>query len=360
MQQGDHYPAQLNRKRGKRFPLFSVGYWMVAALYFVMVMYLGLKAQSSEQPGFGNLAGYGAVVGFSIGLIFGLFPIQNFPVFKSRRTFLSVVITGTIYYSLFFLAVIFVVSMYGNSITFASSYVFSPAGLMVPFHFSVSSALYHFILQVNKKFGPGVLMEYTIGKYFKPKEEERVFLFLDLKSSTTLAERLDHAEYSRMVSDCYAELTRPLLAYKARIYQYVGDEVVVSWKINRNFSADLCYEFFYAFIQRIEARKNHFLRNYGVYPRFKAGLHCGKVTVTQVGEIKTEIAYHGDVVNTASRIQSLCNQFQKELLVSESILEHLPQKDWSLVSFVANAALKGKEMSTRIFTINRPDQLALH
>ena len=85
--------------------------------------------------------------------------------------------------------------------------------------------------------------------------------------------------------------------------------------------------------------------------QFKAGVHCGRVTVAEVGEIKTEIAYHGDVVNTASRIQNLCNVFEKPLLVSESLVERLPEKDRARVYFVAEAALRGKEASTKIYTI---------
>lgn len=134
----------------------------------------------------------------------------------------------------------------------------------------------------------------------------------------------------------------------------MGDEVVISWKINRFFYASCCYHFFYAFRERTEAKKEYFLTTYGLYPQFKAGLHCGKVTIAEVGEIKTEIAFHGDVVNTASRIQSLCNSYQKELLVSESFLLHLPTKDRTRAAFVVDATLRGKETKTRVFTIGHP------
>ena len=53
-------------------------------------------------------------------------------------------------------------------------------------------------------------------------------MFLDLKSSTHLAETLEHVTCSRLIQDCYAELTAPLLDYNAQVYQYVGDEVVVT------------------------------------------------------------------------------------------------------------------------------------
>jgi adenylate cyclase len=231
---------------------------------------------------------------------------------------------------------------------------FSPDGLIVLFHLSMSSALYHFILQINKKFGPGLLLEYTLGRYFTPKVEERAFMFLDLKSSTHLAETLEHVSYSRLVQDCYGELTTPLIDYKAQVYQYVGDEVVVSWEMDRFFSGSNCHEFFYAFQERLAAKRDYFLQHYGTCPQFKAGAHCGRVTVAEVGEIKTEIAYHGDVLNTASRIQNLCNQFEKQLLISESLLARLPRKDAALVSFVTEAELKGKETTTRIYTVANP------
>jgi adenylate cyclase len=251
---------------------------------------------------------------------------------------------------LFFFTVIFFTSLYGNSVSFALQYL-SAEGLVVLFHLFLSSLLYTFILQISKKFGPGVLLEYTLGKYFAPKVEERAFMFLDLKSSTSLAEKLEHVTYSRLVQDCYAELTSPLLEYNAEVYQYVGDEVVVTWRMNKTFSASWCHEFVFAFQQRLEARRDYFTLLYGVQPQFKAGAHCGRVTVAEVGEVKTEIAYHGDVLNTAARIQSLCNQFEKQLLLSESLVTLLPEKDRARSTFVAEAELKGKEGLTKIFTI---------
>lgn len=331
--------------------LFSVAYWMLVAFYLVVIRYVGIGPYAPPDLNYANLAAYAAIVGFSIGLLFGLLPLSKILRLKRRRSFLSVVLIGTSCYILFFIAVIFTSSLYGNSLAFALQYIFSPEGLVVLFHLSISSLLYHFILQINKKFGPGVLLEYTVGRYFAPKVEDRAFMFLDLKSSTHLAEKLEHVSYSRLVQDCYAELTIPLIRYNAEVYQYVGDEVVLTWRMNRSFSASSCYEFVYAFQERLEAKKEYFISNYGIKPQFKAGAHCGRVTVAEVGEIKTEIAYHGDVLNTASRIQNLCNRFEKQLLLSESLVARLSEKDRARTSFVTEEALKGKETPTKVFTI---------
>ena len=44
------------------------------------------------------------------------------------------------------------------------------------------------LLLVNDKYGPGVFRDFLLGRYFQPKREERIFMFLDIKSSTTIAE----------------------------------------------------------------------------------------------------------------------------------------------------------------------------
>jgi adenylate cyclase len=331
--------------------LFSIIYWTLVGFYYIIIRYAAIGEFAPPDLDYVDLAGYAGVVGLFIGLLFGLFPLNKILSLDRRRSFISVVMIGTICYIVFFAAVILTTSSFGNSFSFALQYTFTGEGLVVMLHLSICSLLYHFILQINKKFGPGILIEYTIGKYFAPKVEERAFMFLDLKSSTQLAEKLEHVSYSRLVQDCYAELSVPLIRYNAEVYQYVGDEVVVTWRMNESFSASWCHEFAHAFQMRLEAKAEYFTLLYGVTPQFKAGAHCGRVTVAEVGQIKTEIAYHGDVLNTASRIQSLCNQFDKRILLSESLVNLLTEKEKAKIRFVAEAELKGKEGLTKIFTI---------
>ena len=80
-----------------------------------------------------------------------------------------------------------------------------------------------FILQFSDKFGQGILLNFVMGN--------RIFLFMDLKDSTSIAEKLGHVKYSRLLQDCYYELTEVVTKHSAQICQYVGDEVVLSWKL---------------------------------------------------------------------------------------------------------------------------------
>ena len=62
---------------------------------------------------------------------------------------------------------------------------------------------------------------------------------------------------------------------------------------------------------------------FGLVPEFKTGIHCGKVIVTSVGKQKREIVYHGDVLNTNSRIEGKCSELNQKLLISEDMLNHV-------------------------------------
>ncbi len=198
-----------------------------------------------------------------------------------------------------------------------AQYVSSPQVLMTYLWWGICVLSGLFILQINEKFGQGVLFDMLRGRYHSPKEEDRIFMVLDLKSSTSHAEDLGHIKYSRLIQDCFFDLTDVVVEFGASIYQYVGDEVVLTWRLSKNKTLEKCIGVFFAYCGALEARKDHYEANFGFVPEFKAGLHAGRVTVAEVGEIKKELAYHGDPLNTVSRIQGKCNELGQRLLLSE-------------------------------------------
>lgn len=208
-----------------------------------------------------------------------------------------------------------------------------------------------FFVQVSQKFGDGVLLSFILGKYHHPREEHRIFMFLDLKSSTTYAEKLGHIRYSQLIQDCFFDLTDVAMKYHAMIYQYVGDEVVLTWETDLGVRDGNCVEAFYAYDAALRSRSDYYMKRYGMLPEFKAALNVGSVTAAEVGEVKKELAYHGDVLNTAARIQEKCNEFGCRLLVSEAICGCVDALKSYTTNLVGDVTLKGKLKSVRIYTV---------
>ena len=209
------------------------------------------------------------------------------------------------------------------------------------------------VLLVNDKYGPGVFRSFLLGKYFQPKREERIFMFLDLRSSTTIAEKLGEARYFNFIKEVFKDATPAILDNRGEIYQYVGDEIVVSWKMNNGLENANCVQCFFDVQLALRQRKGYYLTTYdNIEPEFKAGLHYGNVMAGEIGVVKRDIAFSGDVLNTTARIQSKCNELGVNILLSKFLLDKLalkpnlfhPQK-------LGNIILRGKEQKVMLYTL---------
>ncbi|MGB0422829.1 MAG: adenylate/guanylate cyclase domain-containing protein, partial [Flavobacteriales bacterium] len=170
------------------------------------------------------------------------------------------------------------------------------------------------------------------------------------KGSTRIAEKLGHMKYSLFLQDCYRDFSI-VDKFDAEIYQYVGDEVVISWPVKKVKKKRLVIESFFAFRDVLEKRRSHYENTYGLFPEFKAGAHEGLSIVTEVGEIKREITYHVDTLNTTARIQAKCNEFGAQLLISEALRGLLiPQNHFALED-VGCIVLRGKKQEVRLFKV---------
>nr|WP_299167438.1 adenylate/guanylate cyclase domain-containing protein [uncultured Allomuricauda sp.] len=214
------------------------------------------------------------------------------------------------------------------------------------------SLVFAFIKIAIEKFGKGVFLKMLLGKYKNPKEEKRIFMFLDLKDSTTIAEQLGHFKYSQLIQDCFFDLNKVVPKYDAEIYQYVGDEAVLSWPYKKGLANNNCVGLFFAFQQQKMAKAKYYSKKYGVVPEFKAGLHGGVLMVAEVGIVKKELAYHGDVINTSARIQGECNKHNVHLLISEVLLKDLKIDRVFSSRSLGTVLLKGKHEEIRIHALS--------
>lgn len=215
----------------------------------------------------------------------------------------------------------------------------------------VGMVLTHFFFQISRKLGPGVLWQWISGKYHVPKPEERIVMFLDMRDSTTLAERLGDVKFSGLVKHFISDVSRAVQESKGEVSHFIGDEVVASWRPERGLKQGRCLVAVSKSRQLILDRAGFYQERYGLVPQFKAGMHIGTVVATEVGEAKSEIVLHGDAMNTAARIQGECNRLGEELLVSEALLARLQgATGWTHVD-VGALELKGKEQPVPVVAL---------
>ena len=209
------------------------------------------------------------------------------------------------------------------------------------------------ILEVRHLHNPGDIRNFLLGRYRFPVEESRVFLFADLADSTSIAERLGDLTYSRFIGDCYRDVAEAILAWRGQVYQYVGDEVVISWPLAEGSADAACVQCFFAMTDLLESTRARYEEIYGVTPRFRAGLHGGAVVATWVGLAKTELAFLGDALNATSRIQGLCKEHGESCVVSGTLMERLTLPSHLRARSLGMVELRGKSESMELFAIDR-------
>ena len=347
------------------FTLRSIVFWILAFSFMIIIRYFGIFEEKGvsilpkyELPIL-DLLTYVTISSIPFGIFYAAVEFL-FDRYLAKSLAMGVVIfTKTFIYLITLIFVVNVVVEYTGQILDVELIEGShwwrtnKTFWSIVIYFVVASLVFSFIKIANEKFGRGVFVKMLLGRYRKPQEEKRIFMFLDLKASTTIAEQLGHYTYSQLIQDCFYDLNTIVRKYDAEIYQYVGDEAVLSWKYSRGIKKNRAIMLFFAFQEKIKIRSSYYQEKYDLVPHFKAGIHGGTLMVTEVGTVKKEIAYHGDVINTTARIQSKCNTYNANILISEELLSDMNLTEAYKTERIDNLLLKGKAKTVNIFSISK-------
>lgn len=270
------------------------------------------------------------------------------------RLLFSVIILQLVVAIIFFITIFFILKQLNIFEQFISfeEFIQKPVLLTALAYALITNFFISLTIHINKILGKGNLMKIITGKFYKPKVAKRIFMFLDLRGSTTIAEKLGHLKYSRFIQDCFYDLAI-VEDYKAEIYQYVGDEAILIWPVSDGKQSLNCINAFFSFQEQLRKRSKYYINEYGVVPEFKAGINIGEITIAEVGDFKREIAFHGDTINTAARVQAECNRLKADLLISEKLLKQLELESWIHVELKDEVQLRGKSGSTNIYEVEK-------
>jgi len=215
------------------------------------------------------------------------------------------------------------------------------------------SILFYTFGIVNKKFGKGMLLKILLGFYRQPKDENRIFMFMDLRSSTTIAEKLGSWEYSSLMQRIFLSINRAVKSTNGEIYQYLGDGILMTWPTNAG-SITEAVSLHFRIQEVIEAEREEYQSRFSIVPEFKTGIHFGIVTASEIGDIRKEVSYHGDAINTAARIEGYCNALQSDLLVSDEMANRIKELQLPYnMNKHENVELRGKEHLQTVWSVEK-------
>jgi adenylate cyclase len=207
------------------------------------------------------------------------------------------------------------------------------------------------VLQLGRLIGYRTLGDIVSGRYHRSRTEERFFLFVDIAESTPLAERLGPDAIHRFLSEVFRVASDPIDDHRGEVYQYVGDEIVITWTVAEGRDGAEPIACFFAIKQVLERSAPDFEREFGTMPRLRAALHAGPVLTGEVGGSRRAIVHHGDVMNTTSRIEQATRELDRQFLVSGDALQRLADLDGFALEDLGLQRLRGRAAAMHVYAV---------
>lgn len=208
-------------------------------------------------------------------------------------------------------------------------------------------------LMVRRMLGPQATAHFLTGRYHRPRAEERLVLFLDVEGSTAIAERIGDALFHAFLARTVLDISEGVIECGGEIHRYVGDEVIVSWKLRRGRAdrrALLCP---FVIADRIAENRGEYLARFGVAPVLRGGIHAGPLIIGEMGDVKREIVMLGDTMNTAARVQVACRSTGRPVLASAAALARTVLPLGLHAESIGSVALRGKSAGLELFALAR-------
>ena len=207
------------------------------------------------------------------------------------------------------------------------------------------------MIQISGLVGASTLRNILLGRYHRSRIEERFFLFVDIVGSTPLAERLGPASVHAFLNRVFQIASDPIDDHAGEVYQYVGDEVVITWTLAQGRTAARPIACYFAIQRAIESAAKDFEREFGTVPRLRAALHAGPVITGEVGGSRRAIVFHGDVMNTTSRLENATRELQRSFIASGEALSRVEAKHGYRMTDLGQQALRGRSEPVRVYAV---------
>jgi class 3 adenylate cyclase len=268
----------------------------------------------------------------------------------SRLPFALVLITRTVVFAAAGAAVVIVSRLIFTG--GVASLIAQPKQILATILITLAVAFFaSLFVSLRLTVGKQAFLYLLLGRYRQPVEETRMFMFVDIASSTALAEKIGHVQFHQLIHAFWCDVSDAILAAKGEIYKYAGDGAILTWSLAGGDKGDPWLECFFAMRDSLERKRGEYLRRFGAFPRFRASLHCGKVVAGEIGDSKREVAFLGDTVNTAERILEACKIQDRDFLISEDAIGLVSDRQRYRIEPIPGVGLRGKEERVTLYAV---------
>jgi class 3 adenylate cyclase len=216
------------------------------------------------------------------------------------------------------------------------------------------SLIFGALIEAVRMIGRPMLASIALGTYRRPTRAQLIVMFLDIADSTRLAEDMGELRVHDLITRFFFDIEEPIVDHGGAVHAYVGDEVIVTWPVATDRVRNArCLACFFAIERKMAQLAANYRREFGMVPRFRAGLHAGTVIVSECGSAKRQLAFFGDTMNVAARLCEYCKTVAQNLVVSGDLLRQAAITPDLDISAGNSVALRGRQESIDVHTVQQ-------
>jgi class 3 adenylate cyclase len=204
-----------------------------------------------------------------------------------------------------------------------------------------------FIREIFGKYVPESVAKQIVASkgMLEPKQLKATILFTDIENFTTTAESIPPKQVVQMLSEYFPAVIEPITRHGGVVNQFQGDAMLVTFNvpIEDPLHAEKAVK---AASEIQEVLKGQTFA--GVELRTRIGINTGDVIAGNVGAgDRINYTVYGDAVNVAARIEQLNKELGTLVLISESTVDLL--RDKNVVESMGDVSIRGKKKTMRVF-----------
>lgn len=178
-------------------------------------------------------------------------------------------------------------------------------------------------------------------------------MFVDIRDSTAIEERLEPAALSALINAFRARVTRVALAHNGIIDKFIGDGAFLVFGVleSRPDDAANAVACARALLAEIDDMSGERIANNEAPLRIGIGVHYGEAFIGALGnEERLEFTVLGDTVNVAARLEQATKDYGSPLLVSEEALTAAGE-DLGGWCYLGDERLRGRSQPVGLYAL---------
>ncbi|WP_419787993.1 CHASE2 domain-containing protein [Pseudodesulfovibrio sp.] len=191
------------------------------------------------------------------------------------------------------------------------------------------------------------------------QEKEITIQFSDIRSFTSLSEKLSPTQVTNLLHDYLTPMTRTITEHQGTLDKFIGDAVMAFWNapLDVEHHQAKALDAALAQLAKLDELNTTFLNKYGFTIAIGIGVHSGSVRVGNMGSADLfDYTLIGDNVNLASRLEGLTKFYGQTLVVSQAIVDACG--DEYRFRILDRVRVKGKVEPVTIYTAYTLEQAA--